>query len=285
MKRTRVAVAIAGLAACGAQAPAEDDGDGVAPRLVATSPVQGATDVYPARLYGGMVPRVRIALRFDEAMAPDVASVTLTGAARRAELREATGAETRELAGAWSEDGTELVVEVVGSGLTSQPPLADGAMYEVDVGALRDRAGNRAVGGPLRFATGTFDPLLNHSCGHVFFGPYATASAAATASMAAPRTDAPHTRYTVAVPAGGGFTRLRLAAAATCHLFVDGDVPIALEAATGEARPVARAATPDACDGISERATFHLDALEEVYLHLGAGPEARFIVELVPDGT
>lgn len=276
MKGARMAIALVGWAACGAEAPAmPGNGDVIAPRLAAAAPAQGAVDVYPAHLDGGMVPRVRIALRFDEAMDPGEAMLAWA----------AVGGEVHRVTGTWSADGMELVAEIVGSALTAQPPLADRTMYEVDFGALRDVAGNAAEGDALRFTTGTFDPLLNHSCGHVFFGPYATASAAATASMAAPRTDAPHTRYTVAIPPGGGFARLRLATAATCHLFIDGDVPIALETAAGEAVAIERAATPDACEGIRERATFHLAALEERYLRFGAAAEARFIVELVPDGT
>lgn len=277
------------LAACQAGAGDPDSGstDRTAPRVVASSPLHGAPGVYPARVFGGTAPRVRISVRFDEPIDPDAALVAWS----------AVGGAPGYATPAWSPDATELSVELVGSSLTGQPPLADLTTYQLDLGDLRDAAGNRVApddgltAGMLRFTTGVYDPLLNHACGHVVVGPYADAVAAPSPSPLAPRTDVAHTRYTVALPdaASGraGYTRIRAPAAATWHLFVDGDAPLALEDDAGAARPLASAVMPDACDGISRRLTFEVAALDQRFLRFGPQrePVTRLIVETVAGGN
>jgi hypothetical protein len=239
--------------------------------------------VYPARLAGGTSPRVRVSLRFDEPMDPASGPVEWS----------AQGEPRAPLAGTWSSDGTTLELVILGSPIAGRRPLDDLTLYELDLRALRDLAGNTvepAAGladGLLRFTSGVYDPLLNHACGHVVFGPFAAATATAAATPLAERTDTAHTRYTIALPGTGGshagYTRLRAVSAGTWSLFLDGEVPVALETDAGVATPVALTAMPDACDGITHRATFPLTALEQRYLRLGpiAAAEARLIVEIV----
>lgn len=282
---------VVGLVACGGammDGPSDSPvGDAVAPHVVTSAPARGATDVYPGRLFGGTLPRVRITIQFDEPM--DTGRATVGWSAVGGELQQATGV--------WSEDATQLVVDIVGSPLTGLPPLADLTAYEIDLASLGDVAGNAVApevgleAGKLRFTTGVYDPLLNHSCGHVVFGPYAEVVAAAAASPLAVRTDVPHTRYTVVLPdtqgPRSGYTGIRAPSDATWHLFLDGDEPLSLETETGEPLAIATTPTPDACDGIRRRVTFHLAALDQRMLHLGpqAEPVTKFIVEIVPDGN
>ncbi|MGN6104916.1 MAG: Ig-like domain-containing protein [Kofleriaceae bacterium] len=256
-------------------------GDAVAPRLVAADPMPGAVDVYPAPVTGGAAPRVRIVLRFDEPMDPLRGQVEWGPA----------GAPRQPRVGTWSSDRRELVVEIQGTPLSGQRPLADRILYELDLRALRDLSGNRVdgdvlvEGGVLRFTSGVHDPLLEHSCGHVYFGPYATATASAEPTPNAARTDISHTQYTVHLPpdpdAPGlrrGYTRLRSAAASTWHLFLDGAYPLALEAAGGEVIPLDVVPAPAACVGITHRATFTLAELDERWLRIG--PQAAESLEL-----
>lgn len=270
-----------------ADAPSVDapNADAIAPRLVSSEPAQGAVDVYPARMFEGMAPRVRVVLRFDEPMDRERAVI---------EWGPAGGAR-QSLAGVWSDGGAELVADITAPPLTGQQPLADRTAYEIDVRGLRDASGNAVDPGALlddglvRFTTGAYDELLNHSCGHVFFGPYATATAAAAPGPVAARTDTAHTRYTVNLPASGdgfaGYVRLRAGSAATWHLFLDGDPGIALETPAGDALPIAIAPTPDACTGIAQRATFHVAQFDERFLKFGPAQSAsvKFIVEVVTD--
>ncbi len=258
--------------------------DTTPPRVAASSPPHDAIGVYPARLFGGTVPRVRITIRFDEPMDPARATVRwgATG-----------GGMAAQAIGTWSPDAFELVIDLLGAPLTGQRPLADLTGYELDLGDLRDPAGNGVVpdvgldAGKLRFTTAAYDPLLTHACGHVVFGPYAEVAAAATPSPLAARTDVAHTRYTVSLPdAGGnrtGYTRIRATADATWHLFLEDDRPVALETEAGAAVPLVTEATPDACDGIRHRATFQAAALDQRFLRFGpqAEPVTRLIVEVV----
>lgn len=268
--------------------PPPPDPDQTAPRVVATSPMQGASGVYPAPLDADTAPRVQISLRFDEPMDPETSSIALVSAG---------GVTEPAAAAAWSLDQTQLTLTYAGSPLAGRRPLADDTSYALDLRGLRDRAGNALdPGAPLdqgtlRFTTGAYDPLLNHSCGHVLFGPYATAQAAPTRSSIAARTDTAHTRYTVSLPAAGdahaGYTRLRATSTATWHLFLDGEVAVALESQLGEPLPISLAATPAACAGITHRATFHATELDQLFLRFGPqpAPEVKLVVELEADAN
>jgi hypothetical protein len=57
-------------------------------------------------------------------------------------------------------------------------------------------------------------------------------------------------------PAPSDRGRLRPTSTSTWHLFLDGELPVQIESAAGDALPVTIAPTPRACDGISHRATF-----------------------------
>jgi hypothetical protein len=169
-------------------------------------------------------------------------------------------------------------------------PLQDTTAYEVELQGLRDLAGNPAQfsassNGRLHFTTGIYDALLNHSCGHVAFGPFSEVLAATTPGAQAPRSDTAHTRFTITLPGAvapyAGFTRLRAGTDAIWHLFLDGDFPLTVQDALGEPLALVRSPTPRACSGITHRVTFSLRALDQMFLGIGPGvsPVVRFIVE------
>jgi hypothetical protein len=236
--------------------------------------------VYPAQVYDGTAQRVRITARFDEPMDPARATVAW-GAA---------GGPPTELAGSWIDPAT-LVVDIVAPPFTGQRPLEDDTAYAVDLSALRDAAHNPVEpdvvldAGMLRFTTGRYDALLNHACGHVELGPFATVTAAAAPGPTIARTDTAHTRYTIAVPepTTGGFTRGRAVAAATWTLFLDGPVPIDVQTERGVAVAAPIAPAPAACAGITHRLAFDAEADDRFYFHVGPGtaPEHHLILEIV----
>lgn len=259
--------------------------DFAAPVVVESSPAHLEEDVYPAPVFDGTAPRVRVSLRFSEPMDPAFREVSWG----------AVGGELRKAMGAWSGDLRELSFAIEAAGLGGRP-LQDQTSYQLELSELRDLAGNAArvaeevMGSALRFTSGEYDALLNHSCGHVAFGPFAGVNAAAEPGPLVARSDAAHTRYTVTLPpvtgeAGmyAGYTRLRAPADATWHLFLDGELAVSAQDLDGQAVPVVRSTTPAACDGISQRATFELQALDQVLLRIGpqSTDTARFIVEQV----
>jgi Bacterial Ig-like domain len=260
--------------------------DFTAPVVVASVPAHLQAEVYPAPVDGGTAPRVRVAIRFSEPMDPEFRAVSWG----------AVGGEARAAQGAWAEDLRELSFAIEAPAFAGRRPLEDRTSYQVDVSGLADLAGNPArlaEGAPesaLRFSTGEYDALLNHSCGHVAFGPFASVNAAAEPGPLAPRSDAAHTRFTVTLPmaagVGGGYagyTRLRAPADAAWHLFLDGEPAVMVQDLEGQALPVAVRTTPAACRGITHRATFHLRELDQVLLAIGpqVTDKVRFIVEQV----
>lgn len=249
------------------------------PTVESSSPAHLETEVYPAPVFGGTAPRVTVTLRFDEAMDPTQRQVTWGP----------QGGAMQAVMGSWTTDRRGFSFEIAGA-LSGRRPLEDRTGYQVSLQGLRDLAGNPATldgqTDSLRFTTGTYDALLNHSCGHVLFGPFVALTAAASPSPQAPRSDAAHTRYTVSLPGAAPFsgaTRLRAPANATWHLFLDGDLPISVLDAQGQPLALTRAVTPRACDGISHSVTFALAELDQVSLIFGPQPAAtaRFIVEQV----
>jgi len=250
----------------------------VAPRLIAARPAPDAVDVYPAEVFDGTSQRVRVVLTFDEPMDPARATLSWGPA----------GDPGAALIGAWSDDGLTLTADIVAPILTGQRPVADRTTYAVDLGGLRDLSGNR-VEPPrqLRFTTGSYDALLNHSCGHVFFGPFTTVVAASAPASTIVRADTPHTRYTVELPGPlhAGYARFRAPTRATVYLFLDGDLPLIVERADGSAVASTRAATPRACGGISDVLVFHTEPGDQFSMVLGPHdqPELRFIVEAVAE--
>ncbi len=259
--------------------------DFAAPVVVESSPAHLEEAVYPAPVFDGTAPRVRVSIRFSESMDPAFREVSWA----------ALGGEVRKAMGAWSEDLRVMSFAIEAPGLGGRP-LQDRTSYQIELAALRDLAGNaarRAEGATeraLQFSSGAYDALLNHSCGHVAFGPFASVTAAADPGPLVARSDAAHTRYTVTLPmvAGSagtyaGYTRLRAPADATWNLFLDGELAVSVRDLEGQEVPVARSATAAACNGISHRATFSLQALDQVLLQIGpqSTAVARFIVEQV----
>jgi Bacterial Ig-like domain len=264
--------------------------DREAPTLVSSVPMDGQVGVYPASVFDGTAPSVRVRVRFSEPMESVDAPVTWGP----------VGRPHSAITGAWSSDQTELLIEIEAPPFAGRRPLENETLYEFDLSGVQDLAGNplSSSAGPqngrIRFTTGTYDALLNHSCGHVFFGPNATAVAAAVASQQAPRTDIAHTRFTVELPVDGGgsglhsgFTRLRAPARATWHLFLDGDLAVSALDGVGQPIPTLRRATASACVGITHEVIFQLNEADQVFLRFGAqiAPVARFIVEQVTDAA
>jgi Bacterial Ig-like domain len=254
--------------------------DREAPQVLTSSPSHLQEGVYPAAVIDGLAPRVRILLRFGEAMDPD---------ARELRWGEA-GGELRAAMGVWSSDLLVLTLDLVAPPFAGGRPLRDLTTYEIELQGLRDLAGNPAqlsdsANGRLRFTTGVYDALLNHSCGHVAFGPFAEVLASMSSGVQAPRSDTAHTRFTITLPgaagAHAGFTRLRAATTATWHLFLDGDYPLTVQDALDQPISLVRSPSPGACSGITHRVTFSLSALDQVFVGIGpiASPVAHFIVE------
>jgi hypothetical protein len=281
-----VAIAGLGLAGCADDPGGEEDEDTSPPLVVSSSPAHLQTDIYPAPVFDISSPRVAISIRFSEPMDP-----------QRREVRwGAVGGAPRAARGVWSEDRLELSFSIEAPPLTGELPLADLTTYRIELDGLRDLGGNApqlsadSTESALQFTSGVYDPLLNHSCGHVAFGPFASLTAASAPGPLAPRSDAAHTRFTVTLPevAGApgtyaGHTRLRAPADATWHLFLDGDLPLTVRDLMDQALPVERRVTASACVGISHRASFALREMDQMILSIGplSQPTAHFIVEHV----
>ncbi len=249
-----------------------------APQLLHSSPAHGATEVYPAEVHNGTQEHVKLSFTFDEDMDTSAASITI----------RAQGQPDATIEGTWSADGRTLVAMVQSNPLLGGPPLLDETVYEVGPGTLVDLAGNSPVL-ELSFTTGRCDPLLNHSCGHVTFGPYGSVTAATAATSSTPRSDTGHTRYTVQLPVSAngyaGFTRMRLVRTGNYHLFLDGDFALTVLDEGLTPLTADRSATPAACDGITHRVSFEGTQDDTVFLQLGphTQPEVRFIVEVEGD--
>lgn len=252
--------------------------DFTAPAVVDSTPRHLATDLYPAPVYEGGAPRIRISVTFDEGMHPEARQVSWGPAGQPRTPATAT----------WSADARTLGFEIVAAPFSGKRPLEDRTVYQLDLSTLRDLAGNPATldgqSALLEFTTGTYDALLNHSCGHVFFGPFSAVSASGARDLGAPRTDAAHTRYTINLPGGGattGYTRLRASADATWHLFLDGDLEMSVVDSAGSALPSQKSPTPAACAGITHRMVFSLQELDQAFLVFGptAVGSAKLIVE------
>jgi hypothetical protein len=183
----------------------------------------------------------------------------------------------------WTDGGKRAVGRVHGNPALGGRVLADDTRYEVRLDGFADAAGNPiAHPAHVAFTTGTLDALLNHSCGHVTFGPFASVAATAGA-LDAPYADTGHVSYTVQLPRQGdgyhGYTRFRVATGTRYDLFLDR--PVAVIGVAGEREhPLATAATPPACDGITHRAWFTADADGEWLLsHAAGSPSFNMIVE------
>lgn len=260
-------------------------GTAAAPYVVSTVPELDETNVYPAPLFDGNGEEFVMTLAFSEPMEP------------RDAFTLAASDHERAANATWSEDRTSVRLAVRPS-LASTRPLADETEYRLDVSALTSQAGVeldpnvRLRGGKLSFRTGQYDALLNHSCGHTFFGPFASIGASETPDASAPDIGTTHTEYSIALPeddAGtfGGFVRARFATAGSYRLYFDSDTQVTVMTspeAPGEA--AALTATPRACPGIERELTLRdVNAGEDFFVFVGPQATAtrRVIVELAPE--
>jgi hypothetical protein len=88
------------------------------------------------------------------------------------------------------------------------------------------------------------------ACEHMSEGPYNDVTAAAD-SATAPSVDAEHTAHRIALPAttggNGGYVSFASGAAGDIIFFLDADVPLAIEDASGAAVPIEESCDPAAC--------------------------------------
>ena len=269
------------FAACGGT---DETPEGVsrAPFVVRSLPALGAEEVYPAPLGNGAGEAFELTVSFSEALD------------QRAEVRlEGDGASvTPEIA--WSAEGTELSV-LVRPAFAGLRPLADRVEYALDLSALRALDGallepDRALrAGRLVFTTGTYDALLNHSCGHTLFGPFSSV-AAAEERRAAADIGTTHIQYSVLLPNDGagfsGWLRARFVTGGLYRLYFDGDTSVVLERhreGKAETRAMTLSPTPAACAGITHELTLDAATDETIFLRLGLqeGQRRNLILELV----
>jgi hypothetical protein len=244
-----------------------------APFVVRSVPILGAEEIYPAPIGNGTGEEFELTVSFSESLDQHV------------ELRlEGGGASiTPEIA--WSGDGTELSA-LVRSAFAGLRPLADAAEYALDLSALRAIGGaplqpDRGLrAGRLVFTTGTYDPLLNHSCGHTLFGPFSSV-AAVEERHAAVDVGTTHIQYSVLLPSDGatfsGWLRARFVTGGPHRLYFDGDTPVVLERQREgkAARAVTLSPTPAACAGITHELTLDAAPDETIFLRLGPQEDQR----------
>lgn len=250
------------------------------PFVVSSAPLLDEEDVYPASIVDGTGEAV--SLRVDVSSAMDVTR-------HEAVLSSSTG--NHVLSGEWDSAAMTITFVVSAPPFSGAPPLVDETDYELDLSGLRSVTGaplEPEIGlraSRLEFRTGVRDPLLNHSCGHVAFGPYADALASVAPSPGADRVDLPHHLYTLelpVIPSGetyGGYVRFRAAAAGTFHFFLDGAIAVARVDDVGASTPLDVRATPAACDGITHQVTFE-GLGDETYM-VQFGPSAEPVIHVI----
>jgi hypothetical protein len=283
------------LSACARHAPDEaptdaasggiggDAGLAPAPWLRSSSPALGATDVYPAPLSAESGEEFAIELTFSEPMRL-AGELSLRGDDHAREV-----AELR-----WSSGETHLTL-LFRPDFEHPRALAEHTEYSLDLSPLAGAAGGHLtpdvglIGRALVFSTGRYDGLLNHSCGHTFFGPFASVAASQSADASASDVTTTHTQYSVTLPAReggyGGWLRANFPSEGPYRLYFDAETQVALsDASEEEPQAVALSPTPPACPGISREVSLTPVAGRDLFLLLG--PESlqrrRIIVELVP---
>ncbi|HEY8945774.1 MAG TPA: Ig-like domain-containing protein [Polyangiaceae bacterium] len=255
----------------------------LSPELVSSTPALGAERVYPAPLWNGKGEEVAIALTFSEPMNLEE------------ELALEASDHTRSVAAVdWSDDRTELTLFVRGD-FSMTRPLADETEYWLDLSSLVSDSGAPLaanaglVDRTLTFTTGRYDALLNHACGHTFFGPFGSVAASASGDLTAPDISTTHVQYSVALREQdaqfGGWLRAKFPGERPYRLYFDAETQISMTRSEGQAEELALEPTPPACPGITHEVTLTDVADSDVFFFVG--PEEvtmrRVIVELVPE--
>lgn len=251
------------------------------PFLLSASPALDETNVYPAPLWRGNGEEFAIELRFSLPMDAGK-DLVVESDDHRHPVSESK----------WSDDRRQLSL-FVRPDFSSSRPLADERQYALDLSSLVSASG--ALLEPdlglrerrLVFSTGRYDPLLNHSCGHTFFGPFASVAAAGANDASAPDISATHTQYAVtknALDEGyGGFLKARFPTHGPYRLYFDGEPRIALVENDRETALLPKRSA-QACPGITHEIDLIPRADDDLYFRLGpdATSRDRVIVELVP---
>jgi hypothetical protein len=120
------------------------------------------------------------------------------------------------------------------------------------------------------------------ACEHLSEGPYNDVTAAAD-SATAPSVDAEHTAHRIALPAAtGGYVSFASGAAGDIIFFLDADVPLAIEDASGAAVPIEESCDPAACSAsCTLLAGRHVVELAVGTYYLLLGPSSSATVALV----
>jgi hypothetical protein len=286
-------VLVSGLVACssGPLPTPEESADagvlardvGVRPSVVQTTPALGAKEVYPSPYGDGVKYRVEIAVQFSAEMDTGITELPFGPKGEALPMHPVI----------WAVDARSLVVAV------SPPPLApqiltEGTLYELDLSGLTDVVGQplaRDVGledGSLLFTTGSYDPLLNHSCGHTVFGPFDN-GVASSESPPVFIASATHTQYALSFIGSdereyAGIVGLQLATAGSYRLYFDGFPGLSIVRATSDEREsVTVEPTPRSCAGISGQLDVEVAADELLELH--AQPNAPLMYMIVESLT
>ncbi len=251
------------------------------PHVVQTVPVLDDTEVYPAPLWSGTGEEVVVEVSFSRPME------------RESGLSFESNETSRPATVTWSADATKVRV-VARPDFTFPRPLEDHTTYWLDLSALVSRRGMNLEpdvglrGGRLVFTTGSYDAVLNHSCGHTFFGPFASFGAATAADEAAPDISTTHTEYSVTLPDRGGdyggWLRANFMTDGHYRLYFDAPTRVSSTYGAGDATDLMLLPTPLACPGIALQVTFAPPLGQDVFFHLETtdSPLRRVIVELLP---
>jgi len=265
----------------GTEGPDADSSEsaGPLPTLLSSTPALDEDAVYPSPLWSGDGEEVVIELAFSEPM-------VLTG-----ELRLTAAEHERPIAEVvWSQDSRNASL-FVRPDFSNPRPLRDETEYALDTSGFISAAGlhlDPEIGlrdGILVFTTGRFDGLLNHSCGHTFFGPFADLVAGPQPDDSAPDITTTHTQYTVALlpeeSAFSGWLRATFPSVGPYRLYFDTEVTLA-RFDGGTMQPMTLSPTARVCPGITHEVTLHPAAGEAWLLFVGPQPSSpvHVIVEL-----
>jgi hypothetical protein len=253
----------------------DSNSDAPYPVLVASTPVADEVEVYPSPFGDGKAYQFTATLTFSEMMDRSVTAVQLA----------ASDATPTDHEVAWSDDGTTASLVVNPPPLAVQI-LAEHTTYTLSFGDLQSALGQRVravseIASPyIKFTTGAYDALLNHSCGHTVFGPFGTGVASAIGDAPTFTVTATHTQYALSLPESdeghAGTVALNLPITGDYRLYFDESLKLA---ALGSTLDVTR--TASSCPGIRAQADIALVAGVPVAIELSSkdSDQVNLIVE------
>jgi hypothetical protein len=259
-------------------AAAPPPGDTTPPRVTASTPADGADDVYRTEFHvqeGTLRERKVLSVTFDEPMDTALASL---------QLAERTGEQesVRAVEGVWSADGRTLTVTLAVPEGAEAPLTAGGSAYRLDLRGLRDVAGNAvaadALGdGALGFTTAPADATLEHACAHTVYGPFGEVTAAPVGGFPPGDVSVTHTLFTASLPGAaaphaGDLTSWPGEEGEPFLVYLGQDVPLTVvDEPSGEALPSTQRALPPVCPGLVSEVRF-THGPESMLYRLGPSP-------------